>query len=200
MVKMDMAKTALVLVDMQNDFLHEKGAYARGGASDDGIASLKHRLRPVADAVRARGGWIVSTHFTLVPGKGGEPFILPHLKELRPFLKKGDFAPGSFGHDVIDELQPIDLKVEKVAYDAFYMSRLEFVLNRAGIETVVFGGIVTNGGVESTVRGAHVRDFHPVVLEDGCAAFGKTAHEAAIASMRTMSKVMTCAEFVASLI
>ena len=192
MVKMDMAKTALVLVDMQNDFLHEKCAYARGGASDDGIASLKHRLRPVADAVRARGGWIVSTHFTLVPGKSGEPFILP-------FLQKGDFAPGSFGHDVIDELQPIDLKVEKVAYDAFYMSRLEFVLNRAGIETVVFGGIVTNGGVESTVRGAHVRDFHPVVLEDGCAAFGKTAHEAAIASMRTMSKVMTCADFMASL-
>ena len=199
MAQMEMSKTALVLVDMQNDFLHEKGAYARGGASDDGIASLKHRLKPVADAVRAKGGWIVSTHFTLVPGKNGEPFILPHLKELRPFLQKGDFAPGSFGHDVIDELQPIDLKVEKVAYDAFYMSRLEFVLNRAGIETVVFGGIVTNGGVESTVRGAHVRDFHPIVLEDGCAAFGTKAHDAAIASMRTMSKVMTCADFIKSL-
>jgi len=199
MAQMEMSKTALVLVDMQNDFLHEKGAYARGGASDDGIASLKHRLKPVADAVRAKGGWIVSTHFTLVPGKNGEPFILPHLKELRPFLQKGDFAPGSFGHDVIDELQPIDLKVEKVAYDAFYMSRLEFVLNRAGIETVVFGGIVTNGGVESTVRGAHVRDFHPIVLEDGCAAFGTKAHDAAIASMRTMSKVMTCADFIKTL-
>lgn len=199
MAQMEMSKTALVLVDMQNDFLHEKGAYARGGASDDGIASLKHRLKPVADAVRAKGGWIVSTHFTLVPGKNGEPFILPHLKELRPFLRMGDFAPGSFGHDVIDELQPIDLKVEKVAYDAFYMSRLEFVLNRAGIETVVFGGIVTNGGVESTVRGAHVRDFHPIVLEDGCAAFGTEAHDAAIASMRTMSKVMTCADFIKSL-
>lgn len=199
MAQMEMSKTALVLVDMQNDFLHEKGAYARGGASDDGIASLKHRLKPVADAVRAKGGWIVSTHFTLVPGKSGEPFILPHLKELRPFLRKGDFAPGSFGHDVIDDLQPIDLKVEKVAYDAFYMSRLEFVLNRAGIETVVFGGIVTNGGVESTVRGAHVRDFHPIVLEDGCAAFGTKAHDAAIASMRTMSKVMTCADFIKSL-
>ena len=199
MAQMEMSKTALVLVDMQNDFLHEKGAYARGGASDDGIASLKHRLKPVADAVRAKGGWIVSTHFTLVPGKNGEPFILPHLKELRPFLRKGDFAPGSFGHDVIDELQPIDLKVEKVAYDAFYMSQLEFVLNRAGIETVVFGGIVTNGGVESTVRGAHVRDFHPIVLEDGCAAFGTKAHDAAIASMRTMSKVMTCADFIKSL-
>ena len=69
MAHWDMSKLALILVDMQNDFLHEKGAYARGGAGDESIASLKHRLQPVTDAVRAKGGWIVSTHFTLVPGK-----------------------------------------------------------------------------------------------------------------------------------
>jgi ureidoacrylate peracid hydrolase len=52
---------------------------------------------PVANALRAKGGWIVSTQFTLVPGKGGEPFISPHLKSIRPFLGKGDFAPGAVG-------------------------------------------------------------------------------------------------------
>ena len=123
------------------------------------IAALPARLKPVADAVRAAGGWIVSTHFTLVPGKGGEPFISPHLKALRPFLRKGDFAPGSWGHALVDELQPADLSVEKVAFSAFYMSRLEWVLRKAGIETLVFSGIVTNGGVASTLRDAHVRDF-----------------------------------------
>src|SRR3989442_10835801 len=114
-------------------------------------------LKPVADATRAAGGWIVSTHFTLVPGCNGEPFILPHLKKLRPFLGKGDFAPGSFGHDLVDTLKPADLMIEKVAYSAFYMSRMEFVLRRAGIDTLVFAGIVTNGGVASTVRDAHLR-------------------------------------------
>ncbi len=147
--------------------------------------------------MRQAGGWIVSTHFTLVPGKGGVPFILDHLRKLRPFLTKGDFQPGGWGHALVDELQPADLSVEKVAYSAFYMSRMEFVLRRAGIETLVFGGIVTNGGVASTVRDAHVRDFHTVVLSDGCAAFKREAHVTAIADLGTVSKVMTCAEALA---
>ncbi len=192
------ATTALVLVDLQNDFLHPTGAYGRAGQGAASIAALPARLKPVADAVRARAGWIVSTHFTLVPGKGGEPMISPHLKKLRPFLAKGDFVPSSFGHDLVDELKPADLSVDKVAYSAFYMSRLEFVLRKAGIETLVFAGIVTNGGVASTLRDAHVRDFATVLLSDGCAAFSDKVHETTVASLGAISPVMTCAEFVAT--
>jgi nicotinamidase-related amidase len=195
----DPARTALLLVDMQNDFLHPDGAYARGGASAPEIAALADRLVPVAEAMRAAGGWIVSTHFTLVPGKSGEPFIARHLKELRPFLGKGDFAPGSFGHDLIERLQPADITIEKVAYSAFYQSRLEFALRRAGIDCLVVGGIVTNGGVASTVRDAHVRDIHTVVLSDGCAAFSREAHEATIQALASVSTVATCADVVAAL-
>ena len=193
------ASTALLLIDMQNDFLHPKGAYARGGQASPAIAALPARLKPVADAVRQAGGWIVSTHFTLVPGKGGAPLISPHLKKLRPFLTKGDFAPGTFGHDLIDELKPADMMVEKVAFSAFYMSRLEFVLRKASIETLVFAGIVTNGGVASTLRDAHVRDFATVLLSDGCAAFSDEVHRTTVASLAAISPVMTCAEFVAAL-
>jgi nicotinamidase-related amidase len=190
----DAATTALVLVDLQNDFLHPGGAYGRAGQKADAIAALPARLAPLAEAMRKAGGWIVSTHFTLVPGKGGEPFILDHLKKLRPFLAKGDFLPGGWGHALVDELQPADISIEKVAYSAFYMSRLEFALRRASIETLVFGGIVTNGGVASTVRDAHVRDFHTVVLSDGCAAFKRQVHETAIADLSTVSTVMSCVE------
>lgn len=193
------ATTALVLVDMQNDFLHPDGAYGRANQSCPAIAALPARLAEVADATRAAGGWIVSTHFTLVPGRGGEPFISPHLKKLRPFLGKGDFAPGSKGQALIDELQPADLSVEKVAFSAFYQSRLEWMLGRAGIETLIFGGIVTNGGVASTVRDAHVRDFHTIVLSDGCAAFSDDAHNSTIGSLSTISEIATCAETVAAL-
>jgi nicotinamidase-related amidase len=195
----DPARTALVLVDMQNDFLHPDGAYGRAGVSDPAIAALPEKLAPVAEAMRTAGGWIVSTHFTLVPGKGGEPFISAHLKKLRPFLGKGDFVPGSFGHDLIDALKPADLAVEKVAFSAFYQSRLEFVLDRAGIDTLIFGGIVTNGGVASTVRDAHVRDFHCIVLRDGCAAFNAEAHDATITSLGTIATVSTCAGIIADL-
>lgn len=199
MTAIDPATTALVLVDMQNDFLHPDGAYGRANQSCDAIAALPARLAGVAEAMRSAGGWIASTHFTLVPGKGGEPFISPHLKQLRPFLGKGDFAPGSHGQALIDQLQPADLSVEKVAFSAFYQSRLEWMLNRAGIETLIFGGIVTNGGVASTVRDAHVRDFHTTVLSDGCAAFSDEAHESTIASLSTISEIATCEEMVAAL-
>lgn len=191
---LNLSKTALLLVDLQNDFIHPDGAYARGGQKSAAIAALPERIAPLAEAMRAGGGWVVSTQFTLVPGKGGAPFISPHLAKLRPFLGKGDFAPGSWGNQTVDALQPVDIAVEKVAYSAFYMSRLEFVLRRAGIETLIVGGIVTNGGVASTVREAHVRDFGTIVLEDGCAAFSDAAHAAAIGSLATISPVMSCAE------
>jgi len=189
-----LGRTALLLCDLQNDFLHSKGAYARAGVTNAAIAALPARLRPLTEALRRNGGWIVSTHFTLVPGKGGEPIILPHLRKLRPFLGKGDFAPGSFGHDLVAELKPADLMVEKVAYSAFYMSRLDFVLRRAQIETLIFAGIVTNGGVASTLRDAHVRDFHTILLSDGCAAFSPQAHDATVASLATVAEIATCAE------
>lgn len=192
-------KTALLIVDLQNDFLDPKGAYGRAGVSSPQIAALPERVLPVARAMRACGGWIVSTQFTLVPGKNGDPFISPHLKELRPFLTRGDFAPGSWGQALIDPLQPADLTVEKVAYSAFYMSRLEWVLKKAGIETIVVCGIVTNGGVATTTRDAHVRDFHTIVLSDGCAGHSPQVHDTTIADLSTISEIASCEDMIAQL-
>jgi ureidoacrylate peracid hydrolase len=186
-------RTALLIVDLQNDFLNPNGAYGRAGQSAPAIAALPAKVKPLADALRAKGGWVVSTQFTLVPSKGGEPIISPHLKQLRPFLGKGDFAPGSWGHSLVDELQPADLTVEKIAYSAFYMTRMEWVLRKAGIEKLYVCGIVTNGGVASTVRDAHVRDFDVTVLEDGCAAFSEETHRVAIEALRPVAPVMSIA-------
>lgn len=188
------AQTALLIVDLQNDFLDLRGAYGRAGQSAPAIAALPERLKPLADLLRRKGGWVVSTQFTLVPAKGGEPLISPHLKELRPFLAKGDFEPGAWGHRLVDTLQPADLTVEKVAYSAFYMTRLEWVLRKCDIRRLLVCGIVTNGGVASTVRDAHVRDFHTTVLEDGCAAFSAPVHATAIEALRPVSHVATIAE------
>lgn len=187
-------RTGLVIVDLQNDFLHPDGAYARGGQTSADIAALPERVLPVANALRKKGGWVISTQFTLVPGKGGEPFISPHLKQIRPFLGKGDFAPGSWGQQLVDVLQPADLTVEKVAYSAFYMTRLEWMLRKAGIDTLILCGIVTNGGVASTLRDAHVRDFHTMILTDGCAAFSRETHERSIGDLSTIARPLSCAE------
>ena len=187
----DPLTTAVLIVDLQNDFLDPQGAYGRSGTSNPDIAALPAKVGPLLAEVRKAGGWVVSTQFTLVPGKNSEPFISNHLKKLRPFLTKGDFMPSSWGHSLVNELKPADITIEKVAYSAFYQSRLDFALNRAGIKTLMVCGIVTNGGVASTVRDAHVRDFHTITLEDGCAAFSKETHDVSIASLETVGEVMS---------
>ena len=187
-----MTDTALILIDMQNDFLNEQGAYSRAGVTSENLAKLPEQLAPVVNKYRDKGFYIISTHFTLVPSKNGEPLISEHLKKLRPFLTKGDFVSGSFGHGLIDELGPSDLVIEKIAYSAFYMTRLEWVLEYLKIKDLVFGGIVTNGGVSSTVRDAHVRGYNCTVLSDGCAAFDNNVHQVSIQALESIARVVTC--------
>jgi nicotinamidase-related amidase len=196
---LDPARTALLTIDLQNDFLHPEGAYGRAGQTAEHITALPARIRPVADALREKGGTYVSAQFTLVPGPGGEPLIAPHLKKLRPFLGKGDFAPGSFGHSLVDDLSPADFTIEKVAYSALYQTRLEYILRALGIDTLIIGGIVTNGGVASTVRDAHLRNIHTILLSDGCAAFKPEVHDATLVSLGSITPIVTCAEMLEAL-
>lgn len=190
-------KTALIIIDLQNDFLDAKGAYARGGDANPAAAPLPPRVAEVARAVKTKGGMVIASQFTLWPDAAGEPMVSPHLQTLRPFLRKGDFAPGSWGQANVDALQGlVDVAVCKVAYSAFFHTQLDWILRRAGIDTVAVCGIVTNGGVASTVRDAHMRDYRTLVLADGCAAFGEERHQTSLADMRNVAEVMDCADFI----
>ncbi|VTU13883.1 Isochorismatase family protein YecD [Variovorax sp. SRS16] len=198
--RIDGPKTALVVIDLQNDFLDPKGAYARGGDTNPPAMLLPERVAGVARALKAAGGMVLASQFTLWPDAAGEPMVSPHLLALRPYLKKGDFAPGSWGQANVDALAGlIDATVSKVAYSAFFNTQLDWVLRRAGIDTVAVCGIVTNGGVASTVRDAHMRDYRTLVLGDGCAAFGEERHQTSLADMRNVAEVTDCAAFIRSL-
>lgn len=193
-------RIALVIVDLQNDFLSPQGAYARGKTVSSEAILLPERLVPVAQLVKKHHGLVAASLFTLWPDVDGQPMISSHLLERRPFLQKGDFAPGSWGQANVDVLTPlVDVAVCKVAYSAFFNTQLDWILRRAGINTVVVCGIVTNGGVASTVRDAHMRDYQTVVLSDGCATFTETAHQAALTDMSSVAQVMTCKQFLATL-
>ncbi|CAO3914987.1 cysteine hydrolase family protein [Achromobacter mucicolens] len=189
----DPRTTALVIIDLQNDFLAPGGAYDRGGAVSPQARALPARVAPVARALKGQGGFVAASQFTLWPDAHGEPMISPHLKQLRPFLRRGDFVAGSPGQANVAELDGlVDVSVWKVAYSAFFNTQLDWVLRRAGISSVVVAGIVTNGGVASTVRDAHMRDYHVTVLADGCAAPTPAMHEAALADLRTVAEVVSC--------
>lgn len=199
-MSIDPRTTALVIVDLQNDFLAPDGAYARGGAVSEAACALPPKVASVARALKGAGGLVAASQFTLWPDAQGEPMVSPHLRALRPFLRRGDFAPGSVGQAHVAELQPwVDVTVCKVAYSAFFSTQLDWVLRHVGIETVAVCGIVTNGGVASTVRDAHMREYHTLVLGDACAAFRSEVHATALADMGTVAQVMSCDEFVAAL-
>ena len=190
------AKLGMVIVDLQNDFLAPDGAYARGHTASSAAQALPAHMEPVARAIKRHGGLVTASLFTLWPDAQGEPMISAHLKERRPFLRKGDFAPGSRGQANVDLLLPcVDVSVCKVAYSAFFNTQLDWLLRKAGVDTLVVCGIVTNGGVASTVRDAHVRDYHVIVLSDGCAAFSDSAHQAALTDMASVAEVMDSATF-----
>ena len=194
------SRMALVIVDLQNDFLSPQGAYARGKTVSADALALPQRVAPVAQAIKKSQGLVTASLFTLWPDVNGDPMISPHLFERRPFLQKGDFAPGSWGQSNVDLISPwVDVAVCKVAYSAFFNTQLDWVLRRAGINKVIVCGIVTNGGVASTVRDAHMRDYETVVLSDGCASFTQTAHQAALTDMSSVAQVVTCEQFLASL-
>ncbi|MGH1360533.1 MAG: cysteine hydrolase family protein [Burkholderiaceae bacterium] len=193
-------QTALLLVDLQVDFLDPAGAYGRAGQIADSIAALPGRIRPLAAALKQNGGLVVASRFTLWPDGRGDPMISPHLKTLRPFLGRGDFAPDSDGQAVVEPLRAlVDLSVDKVAYSAFFNTQLDWVLRRAGIENLIFSGIVTQGGVASSVRDAHVRDYNPIVLSDGCATFRQATHDIAIQDMASIASIATCDQLARSL-
>lgn len=111
------------------------------------------------------------------------------------------FAPASCYRNtpIICSSATADATIEKVAYSAFYMTRLEWVLRKCGVTHLYVGGIVTNGGVASTVRDAHVREFECTVLVDGCAAFSQQIHDAAIEGLRPVARITTIAETMQSI-
>ena len=194
------ARLGMVIVDLQNDFLAPDGAYARGRTVSEQALLLPERMAPVARAIKAHGGLVTASLFTLWPDAQGQPMVSAHLKARRPFLRQGDFAPGSHGQASVDLLKAlIDVSVCKVAYSAFFNTQLDWVLKKAGVDTLVVCGIVTNGGVASTVRDAHVRDYDVIVLSDGCAAFSQEAHEAALRDMGSVAHVTDSATFLGAL-
>jgi ureidoacrylate peracid hydrolase len=192
-------RTGVLLIDMQNDFLHPQGAYGQGGQSLPDAGGLMVRIRAVVDVARHANVPVFASRFTLVPGRDGQPLIAEHLRRLRPFLSAQHFVPGSWGHGVIDEMGTVDGVVDKVAYSAFAHTHLEWLLRKFGIDELLVGGIVTNGGVASTVRDAHVKEFHVTVLSDGCGAFSSDAHQANLAALHSVANVISCADAIAGL-
>jgi nicotinamidase-related amidase len=167
MHSLDPATTALVLIDLQNGI-------AGPGRLPYTSEEVVSRAKKLAGRFRAAGApvFLVNVHWA----KDYSDALTPPVDEPAPLPADGlpegwsDFAAGL--------KQDGDIIIHKRNWGAFYGTDLDLQLRRRGIKTLVFGGIATNIGVESTARDAWERNYNLVVVEDVCTTNAAEAHAA----------------------
>ena len=187
-------KYILMAMDMQNDFCSNEGVYARRGFDPGPIATIVPRIARVMNLCRERHIPIVASQLTILTDLDGNAMGLGHLRTLRPFLTEEGFRPGTWGHEIIDDLPTPDYKVRKWGYSAMYQTEMEKVLRSLGGTTLVFTGIATNGVVEGTARDAVAREFEVITLSDCVMGYSMALHEASLKNLANIGKMATSQE------
>ena len=164
---MDPKKTAVVLIEYQNDFTSEGGTL-HGAVK--GVMDKTNMLKNTVDTVkqaRAAGCTIVFAPITFVEGYGelrSEPYGI-----LKGVVDSKSFRKGSWGAEIVDvrKPQPGDIVVEgKRGLDGFATTNLDFILRSRGIDTIALGGFLTNCCVESTMRTGYEKGYNVITLKD----------------------------------
>jgi nicotinamidase-related amidase len=192
----DLDTTALVIIDMQRDFL-EPGGF--GAALGNDVARLQVAVGPCRDvlaAARRCGMLVIHTR------EGHRPDLsdAPPLKVERgdPALRIGALGPmgrilvrGEPGHDIIPELYPIagEPVIDKPGKGAFYQTDLELMLHNRSIDTLLVCGVTTEVCVNTTVREANDRGFRCVVLSDCCGSYFAEFHEMGLAMIKAQGGI-----------
>jgi len=202
---LDKRKTALLVVDMQNDFGSKGGMFERAGIDISGIQAVVPAVKSALAAARAARLPIVYLKMAFKPDlSDAGPATAPNLVKHAP-LKVGAsvIAPDgsssrilirdTWNTEIIPDLRPEagDTILYKTRFSGFFNTGLDDLLRKRGIDTLVVTGCTTSICVESTVRDAMFRDYRCLVLED-CSAepIGsnepRTNHEASLLAMQML--------------
>jgi len=205
-IVVDPCATAIIVVDMQNDFAAPGGMFDRAGIPIDGIQAIAEPIRLVLDAGRAAGmpfAVFLKMQFAADLSDAGQPDAPNRIKH-RP-LRIGErmetpigvtgqiLVEGTWNTEIVAALapEPDDLVVSKHRYSGFYGTDLDGLLRAAGIDTLIFTGATTSVCVESTLRDAFYRDYRCLLLSD-CTAepigsqLSRSNHEASLLVIETL--------------
>jgi ureidoacrylate peracid hydrolase len=173
------ARCALVIIDMQNDYAHEAGAYGSHGFSVQFAQQLVPFIRPAIDSARRAGVLVIYTRNWKQPWHISEPNLDRAARS--PVQVGPNGVAGTWGADWYGvSPAPGEVVIDKTRYDAFLGTDLDQILRSQRIDSLVFCGIQSNVCVETSARSAFMRDYHVCVLADACATTGPEAHAAAL--------------------
>ena len=195
-LSVDLDKAALVIIDMQRDFL-EPGGF--GAALGNDVARLQAAVGPckdVLEAARRVGMLVIHTR----EGHRSDLADAPPHKVVRgdPATRIGAPGPmgrilvrGEPGHDIIAELYPLagETVIDKPGKGAFYQTDIELILRNRSIDTLFVCGVTTEVCVNTTVREANDRGFRCIVLSDCCASYFPEFHQAGLAMIKAQGGI-----------
>lgn len=194
-------RTALLVIDMQNDFCHPEGIFALNGFVLKTAPEIIQPLRRVIEICKkAKIPTIYTRH--IIRCDSNENAVDGGIwVEMRPFLKREGLRPNTWGSSEIEEIARLtsDYIIEKPRFSAFYQTNLEVLLRGLRVESLIFTGIVTNICVESSLRDAFFRDFKVVAIRDCMTAYKPEVHEASLRNMAFFGTVITFNELEGSL-
>jgi nicotinamidase-related amidase len=183
------ARTALLVIDMQRDFLLPEGYAAQAGLN---IAPLIAAIRPIGKLLavgRVSGLLIVHTREGHLPDLSDcPPYKLERSRRANAEIgSKGPLGRllvrGEVGHDFVDALRPLEkeIVIDKPGYSAFSHTTLQQILTKRGIETLIITGVTTEVCVSSTLRAAVDLGYRCITVSDACASGDPVLHKAALA-------------------
>lgn len=180
--------TALLIIDMQRDFTDPGGFGEKLGNDISQVRHIIPSLQKMLEKAREKDMFVLHTREGHRPSLADAPRTKLERGK-RQGAGIGDMGPmgrilvrGEYGHDIVDELQPIEEEpvIDKPGKGAFYMTDLELILKNKGIKNIIVAGVTTHVCVQSTIREANDRGYECLLLEDCSAAFDIKDHEDSI--------------------
>ena len=186
--------TALLMVDMQNDFAADEGVFVKEwGKTNRWIKQIIPRCRRLLTAARQSGVAVI--HLRVIND------LLRNPLSWHNFWGPPSCAiEGTWGAEFVDELKPLEgeVVVTKYTYDGFVHTELDAILKKAGIQTLVLAGVDSDVCVRDTAAHGFALGYTPVLAEDALAADNETAHAGALQSLAEhYGKVVSTAEITA---
>lgn len=176
-------RTAIIVVDVQNDFCHPDGVSAGRGSDVTAAVEMVPRLQLLLNEARQAGTMVVfiqTTHDETVDSDVWNT----RLGDVDSPAYRPNCRTGTWGAEFYEvEPQPGEPVVIKHRYSAFSGTDLEMTLRTAGIDSLLLTGVATNVCVESTLREGLFREFNVALVEDCCAAYEPGQHEATVANV-----------------
>jgi nicotinamidase-related amidase len=195
-IAVDFARTAIVIIDMQRDFL-EPGGFGETLGND--VSLLQRAVEPIGRLLakaREKGVFVIHTREGHRPDLSDAPRA--KIERGSPDLRIGAKGPmgrilvrGEPGHDIIPELYPRSGEpvVDKPGKGAFYATELQSILDNRDIENLIVCGVTTEVCVHTTVREGNDRGYRCIVPSDCCASYFPEFHAAGLAMIRAQGGI-----------